>query len=119
MRVMIIPLHLLPEDAIDFGESPAYTVGGKAVDPQLVPAREVDLVSPLAGPVAVDDLLTLQAGLQALGQDLSVPRMLYDRLYACERLAYAYAHGDARLRELSLHLYDGYERAGEWIGLTH
>ncbi|MBV8605625.1 MAG: hypothetical protein JO224_13140 [Pelomonas sp.] len=116
---MIIPLHLLPEDAIDFGESPGYTVRGQAVDPQLLPAREVELASPLTGPVAVDDLLVLQAGLQALGHDLSVPRMLYDRLYACDRLAWAYAHGGAPLRELALSLYDGYERAGEWIGLIH
>jgi len=116
---MIIPLHLLPEDAIDFGDSPAYTVGGKAVDPQLRPAREVELALPVAGPVGVEELMTLQAGLLALGQELSVPRMLYDRLYASDRLAYAYAHGDASLRELSLQLYDGYERAGEWIGLIH
>ena len=85
-----IPPHLMPETA----QAPWG----------LVP----DLGLTVAGTASMDELLTLQP-----------TRMLYDRLYALERLSTAHARGDARLQAVAQDLFDAYQRRGEWIGLVH
>ena len=112
---MIIPLHLLPEDLPEL----SYSIGGQAVDPALRPQSSVDLASPIAGPVAMEALLRFQQMMADQGRDISPIRMVYDRLYACERLAEAYGSTQPRLRELAVQIYEGYERAGEWVALVH
>lgn len=123
---MIIPLHLVPDlhstapICFDLPEAGAhYTLGGVNVDPALRPQPAVELSSPLAGPV---DPLDLQRFQQLMAQEriaLQPTRMLYDRLYAFERLAQGYAGSNVALRELSLRLFNDYQQAGEWIGLVH
>ncbi len=112
---MIIPLHLLPEDMPEL----TYSIGGQAVDPALRPQSSVDLASPIAGPVAMDQLLRFQELMALKGRTISPIRMVYDKLYACERLAEAYRSDHAGLRELAISIYEGYERAGEWVALVH
>jgi hypothetical protein len=123
---MIIPLHLVPDlhqnapIYFDLREvSPSYTVGGQAVDPALRPQAGFELGSPIAGPVDSADLHRFQ---QLMAQEdiaLQPTRMLYDRLYAFERLAQGHASANPDLRDLAMHLFNGYQQAGEWIGLMH
>lgn len=112
---MIIPLHLLPEDLPEL----SYSIGGQAVDPALRPQTSVDLASPIAGAVAMDELLRFQELMALKGRNISPIRMVYDKLYACERLAEAYGSDHLALRELAIRIYEGYERAGEWVALVH
>ena len=92
---MIIPLHLIPADLqqnapVYFDlreEAPRYTLGGAAVDPALRPQSAVELGLPIAGPVDMADLQRFQALMADRGIALQSIRMLYDRLYALERLA--------------------------------
>lgn len=112
---MIIPLHLLPEDMPEL----SYSIGGQAVDPALRPQHGVDLMSPIAGPVAMDELQRFEQLMAMQGRKVSAIRMVYDRLYACERLAEAYGGEHPVLRELAIRIFEGYERAGEWVALTH
>ena len=53
------------------------------------------------------------------GLALQPTRMLYDRLYACERLAQGHASANGALRELAMRMFNSYQQAGEWIGLIH
>jgi len=113
VSIMIIPLHLLPES----GPELSFSLAGLEIDPSLVPRRTVELESPIASAV---ELSALQRFAQMMGQQdrrVSATRMVYDRLYACERLAEAYGSDDDALRELAVTLYEGYERAGEWGAL--
>jgi hypothetical protein len=96
-----IPSHLLPESAqAPWGLMP-------------------ELGLPVAGAVEMTQLWQLQDLMQAQGLDLQPTRMVYDRLYALERLARAHAQGDATLQALAQDLFDTYQRCGEWIGLIH
>ena len=72
-----------------------------------------------AGTASMDELLTLQDLMADHGLTLQPTRMLYDRLYALERLSTAHARGDARLQAVAQDLFDAYQRRGEWIGLVH
>ncbi|MBB3280456.1 hypothetical protein SAMN05428960_1146 [Mitsuaria sp. PDC51] len=96
-----IPPHLMPETA----QAPWG----------LVP----DLGLTVAGTASMDELLTLQDLMADHGLTLQPTRMLYDRLYALERLSTAHARGDARLQAVAQDLFDAYQRRGEWIGLVH
>lgn len=96
-----IPPHLMPESA----QAPWG----------LVP----DLGLTVAGTASMDDLLVLQDLMADHGLTLQPTRMLYDRLYALERLTAAHARGDARLQSVAQDLFDAYQRRGEWIGLVH
>ncbi|MDN3923107.1 hypothetical protein [Roseateles violae] len=126
---MIIPLHLLPADLhsdatlcfdLPAEQAPRYTLGGAELDPALRPrAAAVELGSPIAGPVAMADLQRFEALMAGEGIALQPTRMLYDRLYACERLAQGHASASQALRNLSMQLFHDYQRAGEWIGLIH
>ena len=96
-----IPPHLMPETA----QAPWG----------LVP----DLGLTVAGTASMDELLTLQELMADHGLTLQPTRMLYDRLYALERLSTAHACGDARLQAVAQDLFDAYQRRGDWIGLVH
>jgi hypothetical protein len=110
---MIVPLHLLPEGAHTVPALPDFGTNlGVMVE-------SLDLGMPVAGAVSLLELMELQTLLQAEGQSLQPTRMLYDRLYALERLAAAHASANPQLRERALRLFDRYQQAGEWIGLVH
>ncbi|WP_416757389.1 hypothetical protein ACNI65_14095 [Roseateles sp. So40a] len=96
-----IPPHLMPEST----QAPWG----------LVP----DLGLTVAGTASMDELLVLQDLMADHGLKLQPTRMLYDRLYALERLTTAHARGDARLQAVAQDLFDAYQRRGEWIGLVH
>jgi hypothetical protein len=110
---MIVPLHLLPEGAQTVPALPDFA-GDLGVR-----VESIDLGMPVAGAVSLHELLELQTLLQGEGQSLQPTRMLYDRLYALERLAAAHASANSQLRAHALRLFDRYQQAGEWIGLIH
>lgn len=112
---MIIPLHLLPES---HHNAPIY-FDLQAVDPSLRPQHSIELGSPIAGPVDAQDLQRLQQLMARENIALQPTRMLYDRLYAFERLALAHASANPALQDLALQMFHGYQQAGEWIGLIH
>ncbi len=127
---MIIPLHLLPAPhhnapiCFDFlddanGSGLQYTVGGQALDPALRPQQSFELGSPIVGPVHPADLQRFQALMAAQGLAVQPTRMMYDRMYAFERLSRGHASSSAALQDLALDLFCAYQQAGEWIGLTH
>jgi hypothetical protein len=122
---MIVPLHLVPdlqEPQISFDlreAAPRYTVGGQELDPALRPQQSFELGSPISGPVDGRDLQRFEALMAGEGLRLQPTRMLYDRLYAFDRLAVGHASSNMALRNLSLQLFQDYQRAGEWIGLIH
>lgn len=101
MHTTAIPQHLMPESA----QAPWG----------LLP----DLGLTIAGPVDGDELQQFTDLMAGHGLSLQPTRMLYDRLYALERLAHAHANGNARLQAVAQDLFDAYQRRGEWIGLIH
>ncbi|MEH0165021.1 hypothetical protein ABT392_12390 [Paucibacter sp. JuS9] len=78
-----------------------------------------DLGSLIAGPVAMGELQHFEQLMRQEGTAVQPTRMIYDRLYAFERLAKGHASSNTELRELSLTLFESYQSAGEWIGLIH
>lgn len=105
---MNIPQHLIPESGVS---------GLELLFPQ---SLGPELGNPLAGAVGMEQLLELQALMQREGLGLQPTRMLYDRLYAFERLAQVYASAaNPALRELALTVFHRYQSGGEWIGLIH
>jgi len=126
---MIIPLHLIahPQDStpifFDLRETAAVdarvSAGGHEVDPALRPQAAFDLGLTVVAPANPADLQRLQALMAAEGLSLQATRMMYDRLYACERLAQGHASANPQLRELAMQLFNSYQQAGEWIGLVH
>lgn len=101
MHTTTVPPHLMPETA----QAPWG----------LVP----DLGLTVAGTAGMDELLVLQDLMADCGLTLQPTRMLYDRLYALERLSTAHARGDAGLQAVAQDLFDAYQRRGDWIGLVH
>ncbi|MFG6448362.1 hypothetical protein ACG0Z6_08905 [Roseateles sp. BYS180W] len=79
----------------------------------------MDLGMVLAAPVPMGQLWELHEAMQRCGLSLQPTRMVYDRLYALERLGQAHAQGDEALRALATQLFDRYQCSGEWIGLLH
>lgn len=78
-----------------------------------------DLGSLIAGPVTMSELQHFERLMQQEGASVQPTRMIYDRLYAFERLAKGHVSSNTELRELSLNLFESYQSAGEWIGLIH
>lgn len=113
---MLIPLHLVSESSFSM---PMFTIGGEAVDPALRPQASTELASPIVGPIDSSDLQLFAAQMAGAQIALQPTRMLYDRLYAFDRLAAAHASDNAGLRALAMRLFNGYQQAGEWIGLIH
>ncbi|HEX2011267.1 MAG TPA: hypothetical protein VJN44_10050 [Roseateles sp.] len=110
---MMIPLHLIPAQS-----RPALEVSGD-VGQGMALVELPDLGLPIAGPVSAEQLQAFQELMRRESLPLQPTRMLYDRLYAFERLAAAHASGCTLLRELALQLAQRYQSAGEWIGLLH
>lgn len=110
---MIVPLHLLPAAAHELPVLPdVFVLPDAGAEPFV-------LDMPVAGAVALGDLQDFQRLLQAEGEGLQPTRMLYDRLYAFERLAVAHASANPALQQLAMQLFNRYQQAGEWIGLIH
>lgn len=99
--------------------APDYLLDGHLFDPALRPQPALDFGSPIAGPVDAGDLQRFQTLMALEGLSLQPTRMLYDRLYACERLAQGHASANLALRELAMRMFNSYQQAGEWIGLIH
>lgn len=55
-------------------------------------------------------LLLFRALMKAQGGHVDMQRMLYDRVYACDRLALAHTCADDALRALSVELFEQYQR---------
>ena len=98
---------------------PDFISDGGSFDPALRPQSRLEFGSPIVGPVDGGDLQRFQALMGQEGLALQPTRMLYDRLYACERLAQGHASANAALRELAMRMFNCYQQAGEWIGLIH
>jgi hypothetical protein len=128
---MLIPLHLIPVPADEprgLGD-PGHawqTAGGHgglkiAAGVHLGDIRALGLTAAgsAGGPVSSGDLLRFGQLMADAGLPLNPTRMLYDRRYAYERLADGHGSAHAELRDLALDLFEAYQAAGEWIGLTH
>ena len=126
---MLIPLHLIPLPADEprgLGD-PGHAWQGDgclkiAQGLHLGDIRALGLTVSGAnsgGPVSTSDLLRFGQLMNDAGLAINPTRMLYDRHYAYERLADGHASNDPGLRELALDLFEAYQAAGEWIGLTH
>lgn len=107
---MNIPLHLIHRQALG-----ALDPVDGGVEVHLPDLRGL----PITGPVDMGQLQAFQGLMLHAGLRLQPTRMLYDRLYAFERLAEAHASASPALRELALQLFDRYQCGGEWIGLMH
>lgn len=125
---MLIPLHLIPVPADeprglgDPGHAWQRDSGLKiAAGVHLGDIRALGLTvsGATSGPVATADLLRFGQLMNDAGLAINPTRMLYDRHYAYERLADGHASNHPGLCELSLDLFEAYQAAGEWIGLTH
>lgn len=104
----------------DLGDdAPVVRWDEQAFDPSLRPQSGLAFGSPIIGPVDGGDLQRFQALMGQEGLALQPTRMLYDRLYACERLAQGHASANEALRELAMRMFNSYQQAGEWIGLIH
>ena len=125
---MLIPLHLIPVPADeplglgDPGHAWQRDTGLKiAPGVHLGDIRALGLTVSGAtnGRVATGDLLRFGQLMNDAGLAINPTRMLYDRHYAYERLADGYGSQHPGLPELALELFEAYQAAGEWIGLTH
>ena len=124
---MLIPLHLIPIPADeprglgDPGHAASFNGLKIAQGVNLGDIRALGLTaagSP-SGPVSSRDLLRFGQLMNDAGLVINPTRMLYDRQYAYERLADGFGSEHPGLRDLSLDLFESYQAAGEWIGMTH
>ncbi|KQW44667.1 MULTISPECIES: hypothetical protein [unclassified Roseateles] len=123
---MLIPLHLIPVPADEprgLGD-PGHAWSGLKIAQgvHLGDIRALGLTvsgATSGGPVATADLLRFGQLMNDAGLTINPTRMLYDRHYAYERLADGHASSHPGLRDLALDLFEAYQAAGEWIGMTH
>lgn len=122
---MLIPLHLIPIPADEprgLGD-PGHAFSGLKIAQgvHLGDIRALGLtgVGAQDGPVSTRDLLRFGQLMNDAGLAVNPTRMLYDRAYAHQRLAEGLDSGLAELQDVALELFDAYQGAGEWIGLTH
>lgn len=120
---MIIPLHLYADRApapLEFFDArqgdPRYLA---ALDAGLLPQQHLEIGLTVAGAADGQDLQRFAELMAQQGLPLQPTRMIYDRLYAFERLAQAHASGDEALQQQALRIFDAYQARGEWIGLIH
>ncbi len=126
---MLIPLHLIPVPADeprgsgDPGHAWSGLTSGLTIAQGVhlgdIRALGLTVAGATNGPVRTGELLRFGQLMNDAGLAINPTRMLYDRHYAYERLADGHASDHAELRELALDLFEAYQAAGEWIGLTH
>lgn len=122
---MLIPLHLIPIPADEprgLGD-PGHVHSGLKIAQGVhlgdIRALGLTVASATSGPVSTADLLRFGQLMNDAGLAINPTRMLYDRQYAYERLADGHGSNHPGLRELALDLFEAYQSAGEWIGMTH
>ncbi|NCT85129.1 MAG: hypothetical protein GXC94_18430 [Comamonadaceae bacterium] len=122
---MLIPLHLIPVPADEprgLGD-PGHACSGLKIAQGVhlgdIRALGLTVAGATSGPVDSGDLLRFGQLMNDAGLAVNPTRMLYDRHYAYERLADGHRSGHPGLRELARELFQAYQTAGEWIGLTH
>jgi hypothetical protein len=111
---MSFPLHLVPKPAAAVADE-MVPVPAHAAPVHALPVLGLTLSSG----IAPEELQAFTRLMQAEGLPLQPTRMIYDRLYAFERLALAHGSGQRALQQMALHLFDVYQSRGEWIGLLH
>lgn len=120
---MLIPLHLIPVpvDEPRGPDDPGHAWSGLkiAAGVQLGDLRALGLTAAGAGPVSSGELLRFGQLMSDAGLAINPTRMLYDRPYAHACLARALGSAHPGLQDLALDLFDGYQAAGEWLGLAH
>ncbi|HEV6968546.1 hypothetical protein [Roseateles sp.] len=122
---MLIPLHLIPVPADEprgMGE-PGHVPSGLKIAEGVhlgdIRALGLTVSGAANGAVSTGELLRFGQLMNDAGLAINPTRMLYDRHYAYERLAEGFGSDHPGLRELALDLFEGYQSAGEWIGLAH
>jgi len=122
---MVIPLHLIPIPADEprgLGD-PGHAWCGleiaKGVHLGDIRTLGLTVAGATNGPVSTGDLLRFGQLMNDAGLAVNPTRMLYDRHYAYECLAVGHASEHPGLRELALELYEAYQAAGEWHGMSH
>lgn len=122
---MLIPLHLIPIPADEprgLGD-PGHAYSGLKIAQGVhlgdIRALGLTVAGAASGPVSTGELLRFGQLMNDAGLAINPTRMLYDRRYAHGRLADGLASDHPGLRDLALDLFDAYQAAGEWIGLTH
>ncbi len=122
---MLIPLHLIPlpvDEPRGLGD-PGHVASGLRIAQGVhlgdIRALGLTVTGATSGPVSTGDLLRFGQLMNDAGLAINPTRMLYDRQYAYERLAEAHGSTHPGLSHLALELYESYQSAGEWIGLTH
>lgn len=122
---MLIPLHLIPIPADEprGAGDPGHAWSGlkiaQGVNLGDIRALGLTTAGTPSGPVSSRDLLRFGQLMNDAGLAVNPTRMLYDRQYAYERLADGHGSDHPGLRELALDLFEAYQSAGEWIGMTH
>ncbi len=126
---MLIPVHLIPipaDEPAGLGD-PGHAWRGAnsglkiAAGLHLGDIRELGLSvsGPTTGGVQSADLMRFGQLMANAGIPLQPTRMLYDRIYAFDRLAEGAASSEPELYELAEQLFNDYQGAGEFIGLVH
>ena len=122
---MLIPLHLIPVPADEprgLGD-PGHAYSGLKIAQGVhlgdIRALGLTVASATGGPVSTGDLLRFGQLMNDAGLAINPTRMLYDRQYAFERLREAFSSDHPGLGDHVLDLFEAYQSAGEWIGMTH
>jgi hypothetical protein len=77
--------------------------------PEFLCDQSSSVALPLGGRVRTQTLRAFVRAMAGQGVMVQAARLGYDRLYACQCFAAAYAGSDARLRELALEMFDAFE----------
>ena len=122
---MLIPLHLIavPADEPRGLGDPGHAYSGLKIAQGVhlgdIRALGLTVAGATNGPVSTAYLLRFGQLMNDAGLAINPTRMLYDRQYAYECLADGHASSHPGLCALALELFEGYQAAGEWIGLAH
>ncbi|MBV8124746.1 MAG: hypothetical protein JOY60_10020 [Burkholderiaceae bacterium] len=126
---MIIPLPLVPRDAKREPQAQSDAqepLSFDQIDPSIrvrrtedVPLEPLDLGQLVIASLEGHDLQAFSSLMARERLPLQPARMLYDRVYAFERLAQAHASNAPDLQDLAGQIFDNYQARGEWIGMIH
>jgi len=123
---MIIPLPLVPRDVKrePLAERDAQVPQSfDHIDPAIrvgrVEEAPLDLGQLVIASLEGHDLQAFSSLMARERLPLQPARMLYDRVYAFERLAQAHASNVPDLQDLAGQIFDNYQARGEWIGMIH